>query len=311
MKNLLITAIGGDISQSSALLVRKYFPDFTIIGCDSKPQKIGKDMVDFFYTLPDARSDEYIKQLNHLIKSLSIDIVIPMNENELDEISNNINSLEGHKFIISGPKVIEIGTDKYLTNKQLIKLKIQVPWTLLTEKSLPKNSPCIAKSRKGSGSKNVKIINNKMEAEEFYKKKGFIFQELLKPSNKEITCAVFRDRFSNIKVLLLLRKLKNGFTTWAKVIQDDEILRICKIIAEELNLIGSMNVQLINTSEGPRIFEINPRFSSTVLMRDMINFQDLKWSIDNHLGKSINFSKAIGKATLIKKSISEIEVFVV
>ena len=31
----------------------------------------------------------------------------------------------------------------------------------------------------------------------------------------------------------------------------------------------------------PHVFEINPRFSSTVKMRDMIGFKDLIWSIES------------------------------
>ena len=58
---------------------------------------------------------------------------------------------------------------------------------------------------------------------------------------------------------------------------------MCKHIANEVSLLGSMNVQLRLTNEGPRIFEINPRFSSTVLMRHLIGFQDLIWTINDIL----------------------------
>jgi len=50
-----------------------------------------------------------------------------------------------------------------------------------------------------------------------------------------------------------------------------------------------MNVQLRLTEQGPRVFEINPRFSSTVLMRHRIGFSDVLWSIQEAEGDQIKF----------------------
>ena len=43
------------------------------------------------------------------------------------------------------------------------------------------------------------------------------------------------------------------------------------------------------TKKGPRVFEINPRFSSTVLMRHRLGFTDLLWAIEEAEGKEINY----------------------
>lgn len=64
---------------------------------------------------------------------------------------------------------------------------------------------------------------------------------------------------------------------------------MCMRIAEGLNLHGSMNVQLRLTDKGPRVFEINPRFSSTVLMRHRLGFSDVIWAIEEAEGKDIDF----------------------
>ena len=48
----------------------------------------------------------------------------------------------------------------------------------------------------------------------------------------------------------------------------------------------------ISSSQKPVVFEINPRFSSTVLFRHLLGFEDLKWSIEELLGDEIsNFNK--------------------
>ena len=66
---------------------------------------------------------------------------------------------------------------------------------------------------------------------------------------------------------------------------------MCEKIATGLDLRGSMNIQLRLTDKGPRVFEINPRFSSTVLMRHRIGYRDVLWTIEEAEGKSINFPK--------------------
>jgi carbamoyl-phosphate synthase large subunit len=82
----------------------------------------------------------------------------------------------------------------------------------------------------------------------------------------------------------MLRRLVGGFTGWAKVIDDEEIRRQCTHLADSLELRGSINVQLRVTDRGPRIFEINPRFSSTVLMRHKMGYQDVVWVLKESLG---------------------------
>ena len=90
-----------------------------------------------------------------------------------------------------------------------------------------------------------------------------------------------------------------GATGWAQVIEDAEIRRQCCSLADALELRGSINVQLRITNAGPRIFEINPRFSSTVLMRHRLGFQDLIWSIRDLMGYEIEiFSPKVGKSAV-------------
>lgn len=112
---------------------------------------------------------------------------------------------------------------------------------------------------------------------------------MLEPADRELTCAVYRRQDGGVSVLVMLRRLTGGFTGWARVINDAETLRMCARIAVGLDLKGSMNIQLRITEKGPRVFEINPRFSSTVLMRHRIGFSDVLWAIQEAEGKSFEF----------------------
>ena len=59
-----------------------------------------------------------------------------------------------------------------------------------------------------------------------------------------------------------------------------------------MNLKGSINIQLRIHKEVPMVFEINPRFSSTILFRHLLGFKDLEWSINELFDQDIsNYSK--------------------
>ncbi len=52
-----------------------------------------------------------------------------------------------------------------------------------------------------------------------------------------------------------------------------------------------MNVQLRLTDKGPRVFEINPRFSSTVLMRHRLGYCDVLWAMEEVEGRAVTYPK--------------------
>jgi carbamoyl-phosphate synthase large subunit len=114
-----------------------------------------------------------------------------------------------------------------------------------------------------------------------------IFQELLLPADQEVTCGVHRTRSGITTVIQLRRRLVGGFTGWAEVIDDPEVESLCHRVSESLGFAGSINIQLRRTASGPRIFEINPRFSSTAVMRHRMGFQDVVWSINDMLGREV------------------------
>ena len=90
-------------------------------------------------------------------------------------------------------------------------------------------------------------------------------------------------------VLQLLRKLIGRVTAWCSFINNREVLEICKTVAKNIDLQGSMNIQLRITKSGPTIFEINPRFSSSVLMCHRLGFCDLLWTLSEARGLPVNF----------------------
>jgi carbamoyl-phosphate synthase large subunit len=289
-KTILITGIGGDIAQGVATIIRESRSDIELVGVDVHAQHGGHLFVDEFARVPGAGGQGYLEAIKAVVDKYSVDWVIPMSEPELRASLPFEELAPGVKWITAGERVVRTGLDKLETNRALAGLGVPVPWCLPVNEGRPIAYPCILKNRSGSGSRAVFTVTDDEEFDYLAKRHPqSIIQELLEPAEREVTCAVYRRRDGEVVSLLMLRRLTGGFTGWAKVIQDEETSRMCEVIAQGLDLRGSMNIQLRLTAQGPRVFEINPRFSSTVLMRHRLGFSDVLWAIDEADGKSVSF----------------------
>lgn len=289
-KVVLITGIGGDISQGVATILRENRPDLRLIGVDVHAQHGGHLFVDQFALVPSASAPGYVDAIKDIVRKYAVDIVIPMSEPELAATRPFSELAPGVKWITAGERVVGAGLDKLETMRALTGLGVPVPWTRPVSEGRPIAYPCILKNRSGSGSRAVFTVSNDEDVDYLVKRyPDAIFQELLEPAEREVTCAVYRRRDGEVASLLMLRRLTGGFTGWAKIITDEETARMCEVIAQGLDLRGSMNIQLRLTDKGPRVFEINPRFSSTVLMRHRLGYTDVLWALDETEGKSVVF----------------------
>ena len=287
MTTILITGVGGDIAQATAKIIREARPGYSLIGTDMHGQHCGALFVDRFHTLPAAADPAYIASLDEIVFRNSVDIVIPMTEPELSVVCSSTREWSRPvKWVSAGPRAVAVGVDKLATAMTLRGLGIDAPWTVPVKEGEPESIPCIVKQRFGSGSRSVFVLRQADDIPYFRRNmpEG-IFQELLEPANKEVTCAVFRSSTGETYTLQLLRTLTGGLTGWAEVMDDPRIAELCTTIANKLEVFGCINIQLRITASGPRIFEINPRISSTALMRHMLGFQDVVWSIDEAEGK--------------------------
>jgi carbamoyl-phosphate synthase large subunit len=282
--NILITGIGGDIAQGIATIIREAFPEWRALGMDIHQRHAGTLFVGKTFLAPAVSDPSYDEWLEALVEREGVDMVIPTPEAELVHLSRTrAGSVGGARLVMANARAVDIGSDKLRTADFLASIGVDGPWTVPAE-AFDSDTvlPCIFKSRRGAGSKTVFVCRTADEVG-FYRDRypSAILQELLSPAEAEVTCAVFRSRQGRVAVVQLLRTLVGGFTGWAQVIDDDQVSRQCTRIAEALELRGSINVQLRLTPAGPRIFEINPRFSSTVLIRHRMGFKDAVWSLQD------------------------------
>ena len=303
MNTVLVTGIGGDIAQGVATILRESHPTWRLLGADVHERHGGRLFVDDYHPAPPCSDPRYEPWLRGLVAREGVDLVVPMSEAEIIWLATRrMSEVEGARLVMANAKAVDVGSDKLETADFIRSIGQPAPWTIPAERfDATTELPCIFKARRGAGSKAVFECRTAAEVE-YYRARfaHAVLQERLLPADREVTCAVFRGADGRTAVLLLLRQLVGGFTGWAQVIDEPEARAQCERVAEALVLRGSINVQMRLTAAGPRIFEINPRFSSTALMRHRLGFPDVLWSLDDVMGRAVQFTFPPPGATAVR-----------
>lgn len=284
--NILITGCGGDIGQSIGKILKSNHISASIVGCDLNDNHAGKFIFDKSMSISDCRSDSYLADLENLIAKEKIDIIIPVSEPELRFFSAKKigETIFGKPIIKTNLRSLEIGFDKLETANFLRDNNLPFPESAIVKDLSDPIFPLVLKSRNGSGSKNLFIIQDDDDFV-YYSKKfpEFLAQELIGQDSEEYTCGLFRSQLGEIRHIIYKRKLTGGFSGYGSLENDAAISELLVKIADKLDLKGSINVQLRISEKGPCVFEINPRFSSTVMFRHIMGFEDVIWSIRDAL----------------------------
>jgi carbamoyl-phosphate synthase large subunit len=306
--NILVTGCGDDIGQSIGKILKTLPFSGNIVGTDISLNNASKFIYDKLIQVPPINSLNYSNEIHKIIDSFNIDVIIPSCEPEIRyHTKKNIDKTYlGKIFISSDLNSRKIGFDKLKTVNFLKKNNFPFPETNIVGKIIKPKFPLIIKSRAGSGSKKIFIVNNKNDFN-FYKNKysSFIAQELINDSEAEYTCGLFRSKNNDIRYISYERLLLNGYSSYGRVVDIQEVNELLMNLAIKINLIGAINVQFKISKRGPCIFEINPRFSSTVRFRDLMGFKDLLWSLEDSLDLPISDYQKVKKGTAFYKGFEE------
>lgn len=288
-ESALITGCGGDIALSIASILRDRKQIKTLHGTDITEDHPGAAFYDRCDIVPRADAVDYIEALSGLVSLHGINVVIPVSEPEIRFFTlHNIDNIAGVPLVMADMRSRTIGFDKYATARFLEEHGLDFPWTIPVSEAPPRELPCIVKSRTGSGSRDVRIVEQELVEHYTRKKHDAIWQELLLPEDEEYTCGVYRTLNDETRTIAFKRRLVGGHTGQAVTCNRDDIGRLLTDLAVDIDLRGSINIQLRLTARGPVVFEINPRFSSTVSFRHTLGFTDLIWSLQEIAGEKVS-----------------------
>lgn len=309
MMRLLVTAISGNVA--TGVLHSLSECEYHLFGCDIGKYPAGIDLVEDFFCVPYAQDEQYIPELISACKTRQIQAILPINETELTVLDKHrLKFAEADiKLIMNDSYILNTCLDKYVCIQELKKLGVYVPQTYFP-KDLPDSfGSYILKPRSGCGSKFLKRANSAEEARQIQEAFGepLIVQEYLPDETEEYTMGVFSDR-NMTRCIIFQRELTHGYTSFVRLIYDEEMESIGKTIAKSWNLYGSINVQMRRKNEKAYVFEINPRLSGTTHFRSLVGFNDAYWWCRMVFGQSVpkyrpQFKEAIGVRMMDEKII--------
>lgn len=286
---ILITSAG----STNGINVIKALNGYNIISCDCDKLSAGLYMTKS-YVVPKATDKNFIKEILKICKKEKINIIIPTFSKELPIFAKNKKLFDdkGIKMAISELRTYELTENKLKCNAFLNKIGVDVPHFN------PDKFPIIIKPIIGSGSKNTYIIKNKKEYN-FYKNKDNFSEEYIKGDEYTI------DGISNLdgKFICALPRIRiekrGGLAIKSKVVKNDYLIKLAKMIVEKFNLIGVWNIQCIKRKNKYYFIDINNRFPSGGMPLAVASGMNMpKILIELLNGKKLNIKLIYGKTML-------------
>lgn len=269
MKKILISGLGGSLFP---YLHHKLINNFELFYVDLD-KELSNIYPDFnFYPAPPVSDELYESFIENIIGENKIDIYIPLIDEEIEK-SYNIKLLFPNLILIVPNKEFSM----LCLNKEILMLKLselnisQIATKLGSELIKSDKFPVFVKPKFGRGSRGIRVINSFEEFGAYlllekYKSSDIIVQENIK--GVEYTIGVLTNNLNQILSISTKRIItKKGITIHALTENNSIIEDAVFKINNQLKPCGPYNVQLfLDDNKTVKIFEINPRFSTTSIM---------------------------------------------
>lgn len=286
--NVLIMAAGSPLGQSiykallmSNLNLKIYLADISKMAAGFYLNKESNNII-----LPLLKDKNYFKKLKSVIHDNNIKVIFPVISVEHNFFENNIKYFnENHiEIITADKKLYNICNDKYLSMVTLRQKGINAPDTVLAsnesdvEEFLQRNQfPVLLKPRFGASSVDVFKIQNRDKLFSLisnYSKEYFVLQQFL-PDPEEYTIGVYISKDKSFKKSIIIkRELKFGLSYKGMVVFNEKIRDYAISLCESLGTFYSTNIQIKLIGGEPYAFEINPRLSSTTVVKAKFGFNE-------------------------------------
>ncbi|MBI4244273.1 MAG: ATP-grasp domain-containing protein [Planctomycetes bacterium] len=298
LKTIFMTGGGGSGTIAAAKCLKETGKYRIILG-DADKWAAGLKFADKSYVLPAGKDERFIDVMKNLIAEEKVDVLVPLVDAEL------LKSYEIKKYfpnlMILLPEYYFTKTvlDKWLLFEKLKECHLPYPKThLFSEGCKDLDYPFILKPRSGCGSRNVMEIKSRQQQEAYKIVSGLPEDEILiqeKIKGREFTVSVVVNK--NGEVLAVVPKeviYKRGITITAITRKNNDIQNLCQQIQKKFKANGPFNVQLILRDDGvPIVFEINPRYSTTIALTMEAGVNEIDVLIENkkYSGKLLPFKE--------------------
>lgn len=295
---LLISPIGGRAMYGIVEYFKK--KNFEVVGIDANDSSIGKVLVDHFEVVPRIGEQYYAEKVISIIKQYDVDLFISWLDEEIlfwnEYFLETKDKKLMKKFAFNFRKDLIDFYDKYKFSLLLSQANLPHPKTfLLDEKNsfYDFNFPIIIKPRRGSGSKNIKVVESlelfECAVKEIEYKVGdlsnYILQEFIK--GEEYTIDFFSLQGEIVNIVVRKRIKHAGVSLIGEIVYDTEIEELVRKFVYLFKIDGLNNIQVIKASDKIFILEANLRPSGTIVFSVEAGVDLLNNLIEKFSGKKI------------------------
>lgn len=281
VKKVVVTGIGGNVGQGIIRNIRATGYPIEVIGTNISDFSAGNHLCDHFEKLPYAFDENYISEVQKIVDRYKPDLIIPSTDYEVYYLSKSSDKI--HCKVAASPwQTSFMYLDKYETWLGHSKHGIPFADSCLPSEFIGQYEQYIVKPRKGRGSRGLHINPSNVQSFEDHE---YMVQKLAK--GKEYTTAFYITQSNDLLGLITLeRALENGATQQCKVntSYDVELKDIITRMKNQYRFTGAANLQFIVDEKGQIIpFEVNCRISGTNSIRSNFGFEDVKYTLMEHL----------------------------
>lgn len=264
---VLITGAGG--AATPGLIDGLRSKGYRVLAADMDAYAAGLYLADAGFVIPGGSSPHFVATIRAICGREGVNALVPLVDEELVAASEL--EQEGIAVLLPRREFVITCLDKFRLMQRLGAAGIPVPATRLGDDSLEEMSfPVVVKPRTGRGSRGLVIVNSEKELSACiegspYPREKLVVQRYVDGTEFTVSVVVWRD--GNVKAVVPKEIIsKRGITRLAVTRRNTKIDTLCRRIQEAMRADGPFNVQLRvdRFTDEPLVFEINPRFSTTV-----------------------------------------------
>lgn len=308
---VLVTGAGG--AATPTLIEHLQGLGYRVIACDMDKHAAGLYFADKGYVIPPASDPHFVHSIMRICDRENACVVIPLVDEELMGMANLVDGFRGVgglsiKFIMPQLNFIKTCLDKWDCMRALRRVgEARVPIGDLFDGRCDPYYPSIIKPRVGRGSRGIHHIPHKgallnaLIRGDFQYSDALIAQEYI--DGPEYTISVVCDYNNTVHAVVPKEIIdKRGITRIAVTRRNERIDAVCRGIAVALKPCGPFNVQLRMRDGEPYVFEINPRFSTSVTLTMAAGCDEVGGLVALALGKPYQWGEWREGVVLVRRT---------
>jgi len=297
MKTILLTA-GGSASAMPALL-RYRAAGYRVIVCDIYPREWNAAPLaadEFFQALMVTDEAAYVQQMLDAVRRYQVDALLPLTDVEVDVLCSRRKDFLALGCILCTPEedVVRLCRDKLRMAQRLSASGVCQTIPTYDARNAPDEYPLMLKPRSGRSSQGQAVVRSREEFEGAVSRRDdYIVQPFI--TGNIFTVDVARDAQGQVQALAREELLRtgNGLGTTVQVYESHPLEAVCAAIAEEIGLVGVVNMEFIHHGEAYFFLEVNPRFSGGTGFSMKAGMDTAMLMLACHQGQSIGLCSAV------------------